>query len=123
MEDDVVEQGDVEKPHCVLDVLGECDVSLTGLYRTRRMVVADDECGRLKQQGFLGDEPHVNRGGSEPSFADLFRVQNAGRLIEEDDPKLLVPKVTDALLHDFQHIRGRVDVSSAFDALRADSMP
>src|ERR1700675_2534174 len=86
-DDDVIEQADVDQRERFLDSLGDQFVGLTRFGDAGRVIVRDDDRGRIALQSQLDDFARMHAGAVDRAAKQFLKLNQAMALIEVETAK------------------------------------
>ena len=93
--DEMVEHFDIHHAEGFLELARKQFVCLAGLRYTGRMVVGEDDCGRVGFEGCLDDLARLDAGLRERAAKQFFAREHAMLRVEEDHDEYLVLAATE----------------------------
>ncbi len=84
-DDQVVEDSDIKEAQRLLQPLRDLAVGVAGLRVAARMVVEEDDGGRVEIQGSLGDDSAVDFAAVDGAVEEVLGCQDVVLRIQEDD--------------------------------------
>ena len=97
-EDNVIGQREVQESGSLLHLSGESVIVPTGTKIARWMIMAEDKAGSPLEQGLAQDKAYVDHRLGEATHTDAHRVDNPGRLVEQQHMALLDRRFTQILI-------------------------